>query len=117
MKDNKVYLQDILDAVYRIEAWTQDSEFEDFEDDKGLLQSSVIRQLEIIGETANRLDADFTCRYPQIPWAKIVGMRNRLIHEYNTVDLDLTWQVVKHEIPLLGRQLEGILADFAKIAL
>lgn len=109
MKDNRVYLQDMLDAIYKIEVWTQDSEFEDFEDDKGLLQSSVIRQLEVIGETANQLDDDFTISHPEIPWAKIVGMRNRLIHEYNTVDLDLTWQVVKHKAPLLGRQIEAIL--------
>jgi len=109
MKDSKVYLGHILDAIYRIEVWVQDSTFEDFLDDSGLLQSSVIRQLEIIGEASSRVRKEFMKTHPEIPWSSIVDMRNRLIHEYMTVDLDLTWDVIKSELPVLKAQIEEIL--------
>ncbi len=111
MKDNKVYLKDILDAIYLIELWLLDADFENFSDDRGLLQSSIIRQLEVIGEVAARVRGDFATQYPEIPWTKIVDMRNRLIHEYNMVDLDLTWGVVTKELPILKKQLENILNE------
>jgi len=109
MKNNNVYLQSILDAIEKIEIWVEGQEFEDFLDDKGLLQSSVIRQLEVIGEAAGRLTKDFTGKHPEIPWTKIIGMRNRLIHEYMSVDLDLTWGVARDELPALKKNIKGIL--------
>ena len=109
MKDNKVYLKNILDVIDKIEVWVEGRTFEDFEDDRGLLQGSVIRQLEVIGEATGRIGKDFISKYPEIPWAKIIGMRNRLIHEYMSVDLDLTWGVVKEELPALKKSIEKIL--------
>lgn len=109
MKNDAVYIQHILDAIEKIEIWTLDASFEDFEDDKGLLQSSVIRQLEVIGEAAGKFSNDFTNVHTNIPWRKIIGMRNRLIHEYMSVDLSLTWGVVKKEIPKLKKFFQALL--------
>ena len=72
------------------------------------LNLSLVRLLEIIGEAASRVARDECERYPGIPWAEIVGLRNRLIHGYDTVDLDVLWEIVTHDLPPLIRELEQI---------
>ncbi|MBW2608589.1 MAG: DUF86 domain-containing protein [Deltaproteobacteria bacterium] len=68
-------------------------------------QDAVCRRLEIIGEAANKLHEDFIGKYPQIPWNKIVAMRNILIHEYFSVDLDQVWNTIETDLPILKEQL------------
>jgi uncharacterized protein with HEPN domain len=67
----------------------------------------LTRLVEIIGEAASRVDAEERGRYKGIPWSQIVGMRNRLIHGYDSVDLDILWEVVSRDLPLLVENLEG----------
>lgn len=74
-----------------------------------MLNLSLVRLLEIIGEAAGRVTAATQARHPDIPWALIVGMRNRLVHGYDTIDLDIVWEVVQHELPPLMAQLDAIL--------
>jgi uncharacterized protein with HEPN domain len=66
---------------------------------------AVIRRIEIIGEATKHIPKSFKDKYPDIPWKKIAGMRDMLIHEYFGVDLDLTWNVAKRDIPRLKKQL------------
>jgi uncharacterized protein with HEPN domain len=73
------------------------------------IQDAVIRRLEIIGEAVKNLPPDFKERYTNIPWQQIAGMRDVLIHEYFGVDLNLTWQTVREDIPSLKSKLEEIL--------
>lgn len=68
---------------------------------------SLTRLLEIVGESANRLPPEVRSRYPEIPWAEIISFRNRLIHGYDAVDLDVLWQVVKMDLPALIGALEA----------
>lgn len=77
-------------------------------DASDLLRDAVVRRLEIIGEAAARISADTLAIHPVIPWREIVGMRNRLVHEYFQVDTDVVWEVVQHDLPKLIAQLEPL---------
>jgi uncharacterized protein with HEPN domain len=72
-------------------------------------QDAIIRRFEIIGDAVKNLPDSLKSKYPDIPWKKIAGMRDVLIHEYFDVDLVLTWKVVKHELPLIKKKLSEIL--------
>lgn len=71
------------------------------------LELSLVRLLEVVGEAANRVPRDVQARYPEIPWSAIVGLRNRLIHGYDSVDLDIVWQIVQEDLAPLVRALDG----------
>ncbi|MGH7812560.1 MAG: HepT-like ribonuclease domain-containing protein [Candidatus Binataceae bacterium] len=70
------------------------------------LNLSLVRLLEIIGEAAGRVSAEERTRHPDIPWTEIVGLRNRLIHGYDSVDFDILWQIVTGDLPRLIAALE-----------
>lgn len=73
------------------------------------LNLALVRLLEIVGEAASRTPPDERALSPQIPWNQIVGLRNRLIHGYDSVDFDILWQIVSHDLPALISALEQIL--------
>ena len=75
------------------------------------LELSLTRLVEIVGEAANRVSTDGRAAQPQIPWKEIVGMRNRLTHGYDAVDLDILWNVIQDDLPPLIDQLQIILTD------
>jgi uncharacterized protein with HEPN domain len=68
---------------------------------------ALVRLLEIIGEAANRVPEDQRARIPEVPWAQVVGLRNRLIHGYDEVDFDILWRIVGHDLPKLIKALEA----------
>jgi uncharacterized protein with HEPN domain len=82
----------------------------DLEHDR-LLELALVRLLEIVGEAASRVPSEDRTRYPGIPWPQIVGLRNRLIHGYDAVDLDILWQIIEHDLPPLISTLETILSQ------
>lgn len=110
MKDDRVYLAHILDAVERIQKYTSEGKSEFDRDEK--TQDAVVRNLEIIGEAAKNVSDELRSNRPDIPWRRLAGMRDKLIHEYFGVNLTIVWQVVEQEIPklgvLLGEILEGL---------
>ncbi len=77
-------------------------------DQDRILNLAVVRLVEIIGEAANRVTDDTQGAYPQVPWLQIVGLRNRLIHGYDSVDFDILWKVLSEELPILVAALEKI---------
>lgn len=83
-------------------------------DDERVLNLAVVRLLEIIGEAANKIPREECLKYPEIPWHAIVSMRNRLIHTYGDVDLDIVWQVVKQNLPTLIEQLKVIVSNLKR---
>lgn len=97
-------IQEAIDKMGRyIEGMSQDS----FESDEKT-NDAVVRNLEIIGEAANRLPKDFKNKHSEIEWDKIVGLRHRIVHEYFGVDLSLIWQILENDIPAFKYSLEKI---------
>jgi uncharacterized protein with HEPN domain len=80
-------------------------------DTERLFNLALVRLLEIIGEAANRITRDEQQNHPEIPWAEIVGLRNRLIHGYDAVDFDILWQIVSEDLPPLIVKLEAIVSS------
>jgi uncharacterized protein with HEPN domain len=76
-----------------------------------LLNLSLVRLLEIVGEAAARLSAETRSRYSLVPWPDIIGLRNRLIHGYDIVDFDILWDIVHDDLPLLVTQLQEIVGE------
>ena len=103
-------LRHMLDHAREASALVQGKSRADLDSDR-LLEPALVRLLEIVGEAASRVPGDDCARYPEIPWSQIVGLRNRLIHGYDAVDLDILWQIVEHDIRLLISALETILGQ------
>lgn len=99
MKDERVYLGHIRDAINDIEQYTS-AGCDAFMAER-MRQDAVIRKLEIIGEAVKRLADNAKERRPEIPWKQIAGMRDRLTHDYFGVDLALVWRVVERDLPAL----------------
>lgn len=80
-------------------------------DQERLLELSVLRILEVIGEAATRLPDELRARHPEVPWGSIIGLRNRLIHAYDEVDLDIVWDILTLDLPDLIAQLEQLITE------
>lgn len=106
-KDDSVYLRHVLDAICRIEEYTQDITYRNFLNNH-LRQDGVIRQIEVIGEAVKKLSPELKERHPEIPWKDVAGMRDKLIHDYLGVDLDAVWNTAKKDIPRLKEEIESI---------
>ena len=110
VKDNFVRIRHMIDAAQAACQFIENKQRTDLEDDV-MLFSALIRQLEVFGEAAAGITQDFRANYPHIPWQKIIGMRNRLIHAYFDVDPDIVWQAVTAEIPKVIPHQEIILSS------
>ncbi|MFZ5453958.1 MAG: DUF86 domain-containing protein [Thermodesulfobacteriota bacterium] len=107
MRDVRELLADILDAIERIEKYTGQGR-DKFDADE-LVQTWVIRHLQILGEAARKLPPEIKERHPEIPWSKIIGMRHILTHDYFDIDVEVVWAAVENDLPELKRQIEAIL--------
>ena len=96
-RDPRLYLDDILEAIDKIRDYTSRMDYTAFSKD-AKTQDAVIRNLEIIGEAAGRLQGAIRAESPDIEWRKIVGLRNILIHEYFGVSLPLIWDVIQSKL-------------------
>jgi len=79
-------------------------------DQQRLVQLSLVRLLEIVGEAARRVPEETQLRHPEIPWRQIIGLRNRLIHGYDAIDFDIMWATVTIDLPPLVEMLEHLLS-------
>ncbi len=107
IKNDQVYLEHILEAISKIENFVNGLTKFDF-DKNVLIQDAVIRNFEIIGEATKRISKQFTQSHPEIPWQDMAGMRDKLIHDYLDVDLDVVWKTVEVDIPLLRKIISSI---------
>lgn len=107
MKDDRVYLVHIRDALDRVANYTTTGREAFFGDSR--TQDAVVRNFEIVGEAAKRVSASTRARAPDVPWKVIAGMRDKLIHEYFGVNLEIVWRVVEREVPSLRREIERLL--------
>ncbi len=107
MRRDDSYLLDILLAARQAMKFMEGVSRDEFEEDD-LLQSAVMRPLEIIGEASARLTSSFRKSHPEIAWNEMIGMRNRLIHEYFRVDVTAVWDTINDDLPILIRQIEPL---------
>jgi uncharacterized protein with HEPN domain len=89
---------------------TEGLTFESFQND-AVLSRAVVRSLEIIGEATKKLPPDFISRYPLVSWKDMAGMRDRLIHHYFGVDLEIVWNTIKEDLPNLSIWLDPMIQD------
>jgi uncharacterized protein with HEPN domain len=103
-RDFDLLIEDILAAIGKIEGYTRGVNRDAFvADDKTI--DAVVRNLEIIGEAAHRMPAECVTMYPGVPWQQIAGLRNRIVHEYFGLDLEIVWQIVERDLPQLKARL------------
>ena len=111
MKSDRIYLQHIRDAINRIESYAEVGRDEFMT--ASHWQDAVIRQLEIIGEAAKNISDVTRTAHPDVPWRRIAGMRDVLIHNYMGVDLDAVWEATQKNVPELKSRIEAILAELS----
>ncbi len=102
-KDNRIFLQHILECIDKIEEFTNKISENDFMKSVQI-QDAVIRRLEIIGEAAKNLSSNFRQKHPHIPWNQMARMRDKLIHGYFGVDLMTVWEVIEEDLPDLKKK-------------
>ena len=107
---NKVRLLHIIDAINEIENYVHDTDLENFVKNS-MMFNATLRQLEIIGEASNRLPENLLHENPDIPWARIIGLRNLVIHEYFGIDDFTIWNVIKLNLPSLKEKVSLLIQN------
>lgn len=109
-KSDIIYIYHIRDSIVKVIDYTNSVEETGFKSNP-MMQDAVIRQIEVIGEASSKLSKIFRDKYNQIPWKNIVGMRNKLIHDYFGVDISAVWETVKNDIPLLKKEIDSLITN------
>jgi uncharacterized protein with HEPN domain len=112
MKDDLHYVGHIVDSARRIEVNMQDVSREAF-DANEVLRLAIAHLIQTMGEAARLLSPAFRQQHGRVPWQQIVGMRNRLVHDYLNVDFDIVWQVATVDVPVLLAQLVPMISEAA----
>jgi uncharacterized protein with HEPN domain len=107
MRSDSERLLDIQEAIRNIDKYAKLGKIEF--DKNELIQNWIVRHLQIIGEASSRLCEDFRNSHPEIPWPKIIGMRNVLVHDYFGIDKAIVWAAVENELPALRIHIEKII--------
>ena len=106
-RDPQLYLRDILDSINKIAKFSQELSYEDFKANDMAIDA-IVRNLEIIGEAARNMPAEVKDNNTEIPWEKMVSMRNKILHEYFGVDLEILWKTTQEDLPVLKVQIEKV---------
>jgi uncharacterized protein with HEPN domain len=107
-REYRDYLQDIYDAINEVATFIEGMTYKDFLKDKKTI-NAVIRSIEVIGEASKQLPKAIKDKYPSIPWTKMAGMRNKVIHEYFGVDIEIVWKTAKKQIPALEKKISYLI--------
>lgn len=105
MNRDQIYTAQILDAIHKIDNYTTDGK--DVFLGSALIQDAVIRNIEIIGEITKRVSPEFKSYHNEVPWRQMAGIRDVLIHDYDSIDLEIVWNVVAVELP----KIKAVLLD------
>lgn len=109
-RSDRDYIRDVLDAIEKVEEFIRGMDYDDFLEDVKT-QYAVVRALEMIGEAVKNISNESKERHPEIPWKSIAGMRDKLIHAYFGVDLEVVWLTVKKDVPKIKPIFEKLLNE------
>ncbi|MEA2054623.1 MAG: DUF86 domain-containing protein [Candidatus Thermoplasmatota archaeon] len=113
MRRNSIFIEDILEAMDKIGRYIEGSTYETFVGNEMVIDA-VIRNLEIIGEAAKNIPDDAKEKYPDIPWKRMIGLRNITIHEYFGVDLSIIWKIITENLPETRSMIKTMLKGLRK---
>jgi len=103
-RDWKILFEDILECIDKIENYTKNFDFDDFATSPMVIDA-VVRNIEIIGEASKNVPDEIKENFPRLPWRKMAGIRNRIVHEYFGVDISIIWFIISNELDLLKKEL------------
>ena len=109
-RSDEFLLEDMIESINKIERYTKGLSKDDFQKDEMRLDA-VVRNFEIIGEAANRLSQEIHEKYPEVEWRRMVGFRNRIVHEYFGIDVDILWSIIENNLGDLKNQISKIIED------
>ena len=107
MKNDFVFIEHVLDSINAIKEFSRDISKEELISNR-LKQSALIREIEIIGEAVRNISEDLKRKNKEIGWKDIVGARDKMIHHYFSIDMNIIWKIVKNDIPILEKQMQVI---------
>jgi uncharacterized protein with HEPN domain len=108
VKDDRIYLEHIRDAINDISSYTNSGRETFFVD--RMRQDATLRKLQVIGQAVKNLSETCKLREPEIPWKRIAGLRDKVIHDYFGVNLEIVWGVVEKELPNLRQAIDNLLS-------
>lgn len=103
----KLYLDDIVNSIKNIEDYIKGMSFSEFTHDRKTIDA-VVRNIEIIGQAARNIPQEVTAEYPALPWKEMVSMRNKVLHEYFGIDMEILWKTIKEDLPNLKEKIKAI---------
>jgi len=109
-RSDLLYVTDMLESITRVEGYIEGMEFNEFKENN-MAKDAVLRNLEVLGEAAKNLSTAIKEKYPDIPWKRIIGLRNIVIHGYFGVDFDNIWKIITDNVPEVKPSLEEVLKD------
>lgn len=111
-RDDRVCLLDMLNHAVEAIELSEDTSLNDVFEDR-VKQLALLKLVEIVGEAANRVSEKTKQKHTAIPWPEIIGVRNRLVHGYDDVNLDILWKIIRNDLPLLVTQLKDAIGEEA----
>jgi len=112
-RTSKIYFEDIITFIKRIESYIQDLNFENFKE-KQLVIDAVIRNLELIGEASKNISSEIKKKFSNIPWSEMIGLRNLATHGYFKIDLTIIWDIITKDIPENKQSIQNIFNELFK---
>ena len=104
------YLGDVLDAIKQIEDYLQGISKDSFLQNH-MMQDAVMHQIGIIGEASNSVSDEFQEQYPELPWTQMRAIRNKIVHDYREINLDVIWDTARNNLPALEKQIRKVLGE------
>jgi uncharacterized protein with HEPN domain len=103
-RNPELLVEDMLDALRKIRLYTESMSYSSFLQDEKTIDA-VVRNLEVLGEAARQMPEEFSTGHANVPWRKIAGLRNRIVHDYFGLDLAIVWQIIQNDLTQLQSQL------------